>query len=99
MTAGLVGVAIDSEYAAHMDINTDEGLALTMLCLLRLVQGGLVFLACNCSSLGLDAQESIGAFGQLSHWGHVALLCGRGQPTQPPVLAPVSSLACVATRG
>lgn len=50
LAAGLTGAAIDIEYGQHMDINTDEGLALAIVCVLRVVVGGLVFLACKCSS-------------------------------------------------
>eukprot|EP00959_Pyramimonas_sp_CCMP1952_P370525 7760192-Pyramimonas_sp.AAC.1 len=33
-----------------MDINTDAGFALAVLCILRVTSGGLVFFACQCSS-------------------------------------------------
>ena len=50
LTAGLTGAALDREYGEHTDLNTDIGLALAIVCVLRMVQGGLVFLACKCSS-------------------------------------------------
>ena len=50
MSTGLLGVAIDKDYGDHMNIGSDEGFALAVLCVLRLVQGGLAFFACQCSS-------------------------------------------------
>ena len=50
MTAGLFGAAIDQTYGAHMNINTNEGFALLLLCLLRVCSGGLMIIAAQCSS-------------------------------------------------
>ena len=50
VTAGLTGAALDVDYGQHMDINSTEGFALAILCVLRVGVGGLVFMACQCSS-------------------------------------------------
>jgi hypothetical protein len=47
---GLHGCAIDFEYGSHMDINTDGGLAILIVSLLRICAGGLMFIAAQCSS-------------------------------------------------
>lgn len=43
-----------------MNINSDAGFALAVLCILRLVQGGLAFFACQCSSWVWMSRASTG---------------------------------------
>ena len=47
---GLRAIAVDIDYGLHLDINTDCGLATLVLLLLRVVPGGLIFIAAQCSS-------------------------------------------------
>ena len=47
---GLQGCAYDRSYGPHMDMNTDEGLALALILLFRVQPGGLLFIAAQCSS-------------------------------------------------
>ncbi len=48
--AGLRAIAVDREYSSAQDVNTESGFALLIVLLLRMVPGGLMFLACPCSS-------------------------------------------------
>ena len=47
---GLSSIASDSEYGPHMDITTDEGLALLVTCVCRTARGGLMLMGPKCSS-------------------------------------------------
>ena len=50
MMMGLTSAALDVESGPHMDITTDEGLALLVTCVCRVVHGGLVLIGPQCSS-------------------------------------------------
>lgn len=47
---GLNAMAMDRAYSADMDITTRKGLAMSILLLLRVVHGGIVFMGPQCSS-------------------------------------------------
>lgn len=48
--AKLTSIALDREYGDHLDINSDSGLAIAIVCLLRVRDRGLAFIAAQCSS-------------------------------------------------
>ena len=50
--AGFTGIAFDLQYGNHMNTNSDEGFALLLLCVLRVMPLGLLLLAPLCSSWG-----------------------------------------------